>query len=192
MKERTGNTEIDAAAALPLRPWARVVITLLLLLHLTAVAAGPWSVEPAPLLSRYVWTFFQPYLEAAYLNHGYHFFAPEPGPSHLVRYELELADGTRQEGIFPNRYAHWPRLFYHRHFMLSEFINAAPPDSDWERAYAQSYAEHLLKKHDARRVTLYLRRHMIAPPERVYEGMKLDDPSLYEERSLGTFARGGA
>ena len=36
---------------------------------------------------------FRPYLEAAYLDHGYAFFAPDPGPSHLVRYELEFDDG---------------------------------------------------------------------------------------------------
>jgi len=30
---------------------------------------------------------------------GYHVFAPEPGPSHLVRYEVTRADGSQVEGI---------------------------------------------------------------------------------------------
>lgn len=166
----------------------RLFVSLLLAAHLMAVVVAPWSVEPASLLSSYFWRAFQPYLQAAFLNHGYRFFAPEPGPSHLVRYELEWDDGTRVEGTFPNLEQHRPRLLYHRHFMLSEFLNSAPPDSEWERSYAQSYAQHLLRMHGADRVTLYLRRHLIASPEDVLRGQRLDDPQLYEERRLGTYS----
>src|SRR5579871_4532118 len=77
---------------------ARCAASALLLFHLAALVVAPCSVEPSSYLSVQTWRFFQPYLDAAYLNHGYHFFAPEPGPSHLVRYELELADGTIKTG----------------------------------------------------------------------------------------------
>jgi hypothetical protein len=51
-----------------------------------------------------------------YLDHGYFFFAPNPGPSHLV--------GIRDQSVlFPDRKEQWPRLLYHRYFMLSEFYN---------------------------------------------------------------------
>ncbi len=171
-------------------PRLRIVISVVLLLHITALWVGPFSVPPTSVLADGLWRFFAPYLQAAYLNHGYHFFAPEPGPSHLVRYELAMRDGVRREGTFPNLKENWPRLLYHRHFMLTEFLNSLPDEPRTLReGYARAYAQHLLKEHDARRVTLYLRRHYIPRPREVLEGMKLSNPALYEERLLGSFAR---
>ncbi len=43
-----------------------------------------------------------------------------PPPSHLVRYKLEMPDGSMQNGVFPDLKTEQPRLFYHRHFMLTE------------------------------------------------------------------------
>ena len=74
------------------------------------------------------------------LANGYRFFAPEPGPSHLIRYEVTLPDGTRKEGFFPDRAHHQPRLLYHRYFMLSEFVNTLDNPEDRPtrlNAYAQ-------------------------------------------------------
>jgi len=73
---------------------------------------------------------YGPYITAAYLDHSYKFFAPNPGASHLVRYDLYFADGTKRvnsdDQILPDRLGHWPRLLYHRHFMLTEFMNFPP------------------------------------------------------------------
>ena len=59
-----------------------------------------------------------------FLGHGYRFFAPDPGPSHLVEYEIKLADGSTINGMFPDKDGPmtFPRLNYHRWFMLSETI----------------------------------------------------------------------
>jgi hypothetical protein len=172
-----------------------LVISLLLLFHLAAVISAPYSMS-RPLLAQDLRTVFRPYLQACFLDHGYQFFAPEPGPSHLVRYELQLADGTKREGVFPNLKEHWPRLLYHRHFMLSEFINGlyAPPEAPAAaqtqfKAYTKSYAQHLLHAHNAEKVTLYLRRHLIATPQDVGQGMQLDNSRLYEELPLGAYTR---
>jgi hypothetical protein len=173
-------------------PWLRRGLTLFLLVHLASICVPPISVEPASLFSSYLWTGLQPYIQATFLDHGYRFFAPEPGPSHLVRYELTLPDGTQQEGIFPNLAEEWPRLLYHRHFMLSEFVNSlASYREEAELSYAKSYAHHLLRKHGANQVTLYLRRHAIPTPEQILDGMQLSDLRLLQERSLGTFTLDG-
>jgi hypothetical protein len=37
---------------------------------------------------------------------------------------------------------------------------------------------------------LYLVRHLFPRPNDVLDGMRLNDPSLYRERSLGTFSAG--
>jgi hypothetical protein len=172
----------------PLNQRARIAISALLALHLMAVVAAPMAIEPQSDLAGNVWGFFQPYLEAAYLNHGYHFFGPDPGPSHLVRYVVERPDGTTLEGVFPNKEANRPRLLYHRHFMLTERLASGPGNELWMNAFARSYAQHLYALHDAKSVTLYLRRHVIPYRDQVQAGMKLDDPRFYEERELLSYA----
>lgn len=206
----------------------RALVSLLIIVHLAAVILPPLSMEGSPLAS-IGWRGLRPYIEAGYLNHGYHFFAPQPGPSHLIRYELEMPDGSRKEGEFPSREQNWPRLLYHRHFMLTEYLNvlhegalretelereqqtqpqqqqrvqlpepvnyyppgSEPPepasnlpsatDRELLEAYAQSYADHLLARYGAQRVTIHLVRHLIPFPEDVRSGRPLDDPQLYRE-----------
>jgi len=179
-------------------PHVRAVVSVLVALHVVALLVGPLSV-PDSIIGRFLGRFYRPYIEAAYLNHGYKFFGPDPGPSHMVRYELELADGGSLKGVFPDREEHRPRLLYHRHFMLSEFImglsSAGDPRLPWEkqplsegqRVYSRSYAQHLLEKHQATRVTLYFVEHLLPSPEEVLGGMKLDDQRLYRTRKLGTY-----
>ncbi len=200
MPNQLSNSVAPGAAAAPVRWSARVraVVSVLVALHVVALLVGPLSV-PDSIIGRFLGRFYRPYIEAAYLNHGYKFFGPDPGPSHMVRYELELADGGSRKGTFPDRGEHRPRLLYHRHFMLSEFVMAlsgpADPRLEWEkqplsegqRVYARSYARHLLGKHQANRVTLYFVEHLIPSPEEVLGGMKLDDPRLYRTRKLGTY-----
>lgn len=186
--------------ALPWSPWLRGLVSLAIVYHLAAVIIAPMSIPPS-IHGDYFRPWLAPYMAVTFLDHGYKFFAPDPGPSHLVRYELEFDDGHRDEGVFPSRDTHWPRLYYHRHFMLSEFINTFQPGPDFnpnlewekqplspaERTFAQSYAAHLLAKTGAARVRLYLRRHLLPSPMDVLDGKRLDDPSFYRERMLGTF-----
>jgi len=180
------------AAAYP-RPLVRFVVSVLLILHVVAVFVGPWSMPPTgSLLATWAAEKLQPYLQAASLDNGYRFFAPDPGPSHLIRFELLMPDGKELKGFFPDRKRHSPRLLYHRYFMLSEFMNTIFPDPDSKpsplaEAYLHSYARHLAHRYGARRVTLYLRRHELPSMADVRRGMKLDDPRLYEEKRVGTF-----
>ena len=165
---------------------AKLLVSLFLAWHVTAVIVAPLAVDPSRLAED-IWAIFKPYLEACYLNHGYHFFGPEPGPSQLVRYEIELADGQRMEGIFPDKQAHWPRLLYHRHFMLSSRMDG-DLRSPVIQEFAHSYARHLHALHAARSVTLYRRTHALPPPEAILEGTGLDDPRWYREDKLTTYA----
>ena len=122
------------------------VVLLLVGFHLLAVLAEPLhffsrsEVQTSPEFAALRRT-LAPYVEWLYLDHGYFFFAPNPGPSHLVAAKLAANPGTSttQTGtaeanenelsmgeiayLFPDRTRHWPRLHYHRYFMLSEFYN---------------------------------------------------------------------
>ena len=106
-----------------IKPKIRALLSILISLHLFAVFLGPFSVAPSSSLANELRSWFQPYIQLVDLDHGYKFFAPSPGPSHLVRYEVKDDDGkTIKEATFPNLDDQWPRLLYHRHFMMSEWL----------------------------------------------------------------------
>jgi hypothetical protein len=206
MTESPGSSTRSPAPPIPSRGW-RWVISGLLLFHITAVFIAPFAFATsngpgqASPLAVTVMSLLQPYIDAAFLNHGYFFFAPNPGPAHLVRYRLEFADGREPvERMFPDLKRHWPRLLYHRHFMLAESLNGrfVPPEppeeirrdpmrlAGWRMGREQyegllrSYARHLQQQYGASSVTLTRVEHRLPTTYEVMEqGMRLDDPSLY-------------
>lgn len=185
----------------PLHVGWKVLISGLVLFHLTAVVIFPLafaSQGASPAVMDTMWL-FEPYGRICHLNHGYAFFAPNPGPSHLVEYTLEFDDGREPVvGRFPDIEQHWPRLLYHRHFMLAEHLNAdyrppqPPPGATPEQLAAwreergryeqhlRSLQRHLLTTYGADRVTLKRIEHAIPSPNAVLEeGIRLDDQRLY-------------
>ena len=191
----------------------RRLASALLALHVIAIFSAPWSFPPpASALSNVVAGVFRPYLIASFLDHGYRFFAPNPGPSHLIRYEIDMPNGSVVQGRFPDRNQHWPRLLYHRHFMLSETVygihneildevpEGLPPDrvEQFQRMQAfyrqraelaqRGIARALLNETGGQRIRLYLQIHEIPFPEEVQGGLPLNAPSLYQDiRTLGEY-----
>jgi hypothetical protein len=184
----------------------RAVISVAILLHLTAIIAAPWSgPEPSGPLVASIVRPFGPYLDATYSGHGYRFFCPAPGPSHLIRYTLKMPDGSTISDVFPNLQTEWPRLFYHRHFMLTDKLanlwhpeqpdSSAPPEAreEWRRfreafeAITRSYALHLMDSRGATEATLEFVQHNLPSPQLVVEGKSLSDPASYEVLWTGTF-----
>lgn len=110
----------------PLPPWSlpiRIAVLVLLMLYLSIVVLAPLTNPTgAPQLTTPIAQKVSPVHQALYLNHGYRFFAPNPGPSHIVVYEIEMAGGEQIKGHFPDRDNTSPRLLYHRWFMLSESV----------------------------------------------------------------------
>lgn len=132
---------------------ARVIVSSLVIWHVSALFLAPLSIPPAsPLVQNLAQYYMQPYLDALYINHGYHFFAPEPSNGHLIRYQLMDTGGrVIAEGEFPNRKDNWPRLLYHRYFMLADQCEV-PAGSEaettaWKRQYLNAYAQQLLREH---------------------------------------------
>jgi hypothetical protein len=95
------------------------------------LSTPPQFAGPPSILGSELQRVYRPYITALYLDHAYKFFAPNPGPSHLLRYDLYFADGRKSinadDQLFPDRRRHWPRLWYHRHFMVTEFLGPRPP-----------------------------------------------------------------
>ena len=165
------------------------LVNLWLLFHLAGIVIAPWSVPPSSRLVRNSWRVIGPYVQILFLNHGYHYFAPEPGSSTLVAYVLEMPDGRTETGRIPNRTI-WPRLLYHRHFMLTEFLAASenyPPAV--RDGLIRSMARELCREHGAVRVTLSKVTHRLPTMEHIRAGGTLNEN--YEEEPLGTYTCDG-
>lgn len=200
-QRQVANTVADGPTAPRWGAPARAVASLLIVLHLAAVftapftfaASGPGIVSP---LAERLMRFFRPYIDWAYWNHGYFFFAPNPGPSHLLRCRLEFDDGRQPEELWiPDRKRHRPRLLYHRHFMLAEQLHmlfvpqqmpADYPAPDQWRAQRSAYLarraafeEHLRRRYGAARVQITRVEHRPFSPEECLSGMPINDPRLY-------------
>lgn len=119
-------------------PAVKLVVSVLLLVHGAAVFVPPFAFactvggSSSPFADAWM-AWLRPYVSLMFLDHGYFFFAPNPGPSHLVQYRLEFDDGRPPvTGRFPDLARQRPRLLYHRHFMLAEalhnrFVPPQPP-----------------------------------------------------------------
>jgi hypothetical protein len=69
--------------------------------------------------------------------------------------------------------------------MLTEQMKDAPAELRDE--WLGSYAEHICRKYGAARVKLTGQTHHLPTMEMVREGVRLDDPSSYEDEDLGVF-----
>lgn len=166
--------------------WLKIPVSFWLAFHVAAMVIYPASIgaPPREILSQITSRCFQRYMEALYMVSGHRFFAPEPGPSTLVQYRLEHADGRVTEQVFPHRSIR-PRLLYHRYFMLSE----RPVDVSDLTTWYRMYARHLAHWHDAERVTLWRVVHRLPDPEDVIAGKPLNAPEFYTHEFIGAWTR---
>ena len=90
------------------------------------------------------------------------------------------------KGVIPDAETDWPRLLYHRRFMIPEKIAALVPPllapaeirreatRDWQ-PFAEDIATHLLTKHSGQKVTLELIEHYLPDTFELKEGRAGDD-----------------
>ncbi len=168
---------------LAVRLFASVVILLYLLAVALPPLAGP---PPASELANVILQPFRPLVGVFSLSHGYRFFAPNPGPGHSIRWTITTAGGSTLKGVIPDAETDWPRLLYHRRFMIPEKIAALVPPllapaeirreatRDWQ-PFAEDIATHLLTKHSGQEVTLELIEHYLPDTFELKEGRAGDD-----------------
>ncbi len=174
----------NAAPAPRLGRWAFVALNVWLCYHLFAIVVGPASVPPAPPIAQDAWRFASGYLQAFYLNHGFHYFSPDPAGSTLVAYTLEMPDGSMKSGRLPHRKI-WPRLLYHRHFMVTEFLGNGPEEF---RPFVQrALARQLLRDSGAQAVRLELLYHDTAGVQEILSGQTLNEPASFHATDLGRY-----
>lgn len=160
------------------------LLNIWLIFHICAVCAAPLSVSPASYLEQSLWETTSPYVQLLYQNNGFHFFAPNPEGCNTVHYAVSFEDGSTQQGMFPHR-GIWPRLLYHRHLMLSNYLGAS--EGEFREKMIRDFAYQICKSHAAQEVSLTLVWHDLALRERIIAGGTLFDEDLYRETPLGTF-----
>ncbi len=181
-------------------PAIRLVVSLGLLGYFAAVIVPPLAgPPPASELAVAALQPLRPLVGGLFLGHGYRFFAPDPGPGHSIQWTMQLADGSALTGSIPDRDADWPRLLYHRRFMISEKIAAVvpPPDApeevrqrsrgDWQ-PLVKDVAGQLLSRYGGSQVTLQMTEHYLPAPEEVLRAEQGGDVIT----PLGTYALAGA
>ena len=186
-------------------PAVRMVVSLGLLVYFAAVIVPPLAgPPPASDLAMAALQPLRPLVGALFLGHGYRFFAPNPGPGHSIQWTMKMADGSTRQGSIPDRDADWPRLLYHRRFMISEKIAAfvPPPDApaevrrqsrgEWQ-PLVKDVAGHLLHRYGGAQVTLQMTEHYLPDPE---ELIRTEQGEAEQGRDLvtplGTYALAGA
>lgn len=179
----------DAAKARPQRLWLKLLVSAWIVYHLAGLIIAPATVRPSSDLARSSWLLVGRYLQFLFLNHGFHFFAPDPGPATIVRYVVELPDGREVIGQIPDKQSMRPRLLYHRHFMLTEFLAASDSaDPPLQQLHTRAIARQLCRAHGGESISLSRVVHQLPSMEWRKAGMSLEDPSLYEEQPLGRFS----
>ena len=152
--------------------------------HVLAVFLAPAGMPPASPLLVNAARLARPYNEALFLNHGYHYFAPDPGASTLVEWRIDRDGDIPLTGRFPDEQTQ-PRLLYHRFFMLAENVEAFAPEA--QGPILEGYARYIAEQHNADKVSLSFVRHYPASMIRIQAGGSLEDPDSFERISLGTW-----
>ncbi len=167
-----------------LRKIGYAFVSVLLAFHVFAVFISPAAMPPVSPLLQDGYRIALPYNEALFLNHGYHFFAPDPGASTLISYSIPRPGDAPVVGRFPNVEIH-PRLLYHRYFMLAENLWAF--DDDTQAAIQKAYARHFSALHQAQAISLNRVSHEPSSIIRIQAGGRLDDPETFDTEIIGTF-----
>ncbi len=182
----------------------KIAITAVILFHLLAIVLPPLSFQAqgssgvSPFVGR-LSLLVERYSQFLYMNRGYAFFAPDPGPSHLIQVRVQDSKGNREEMLYPDINRQWPRLLYHRYFMLTEYLheiyrprvnssNALTVEDlvglreERERydLIRDSYSRHLQSVHGGKQISLRRIEHLL-PRYDLYrrDPRPLNDPISY-------------
>ncbi len=187
-----GASREQVALASKSFPWIRragwCLINVWLIFHLMGIFLPAASVEPSPDFLRSAFWTFRFYPQLLFMDHGYHFFSPDPGDSTLVRYVAKSKDQPHRRGRYPHKQI-WPRLLYHRYFMLTEAVpRYAEVESRLFELQAQAYAKRIAESHQAESVELFRVTHHMTAANSFRAGRSLNDPESLDEERIGEFS----
>jgi hypothetical protein len=197
--------------------WGKTIVSLLVSAHFFAIftavtAAGTSQFPPPPLLVLTKEYLTRPYLHFVFLTNPYRFFAPNPGPSNLLWFRVEYADGSVRWLEAPRR-ADWTlRMPYQRHLctvlLFDQMANPISSDDPTTRklspegkVVACSFARYVARKiggaqsegtpNPVAKVSIYSVMHSVLEPWQVQNGWDTNDLRLHTPFYIGTFGPDG-
>lgn len=172
---RSATEGKDAPAAVRWPTWARVLTTLALLYHASAVWVGAWAPGPSSELERQLVGPFDAYYQATNQGFSYRYYSPEPPPTPIITATLAFADGRPDRvARIPER-GTWPRLRYQRQLALAnglfQDLNEAKRHGDGSGSpWAHAFKTHLCRSNPGcSTITLRWQMHLVPNPGRVRE-----------------------
>lgn len=161
-----------------------VLVNIWLVFHVFAIFISPAGMPPASPLLVDASRVALPYNQLLFLNHGYHFFAPDPGASTLISYAIDRPGDIPVKGRFPDPKT-FPRLLYHRYFMLAENVRAFPPET--QDQVLEGYARHFAQLNGVAQITLSFVSHEPSSIARIQAGGELADPEMFFEEPIRSY-----
>jgi hypothetical protein len=164
------------------RPWIRLVLSALLLFHLTGIVLAP---NPYSYLTLSLASVYRPYTNFLGLAHTWGFFAPEPiYPPMYIDYVIERKNEAPLEGRFPDeKNPYFFRDRHNRRMSMSRFILSS--DDHLRNMFVRYLC---LKESNIHSIKLW--RVLTTQPslEMVQRGEKrMTDPVEYKIEVLGTY-----
>jgi hypothetical protein len=159
--------------------WARGLVSIALLFHITAVLAGALGVPPSSELERAIAGAFAPYFDLVDLGYSYRYYS-EPPPTPVVTATLEFDEGRLAESVrLPGRIVPGPRMRHQRQLALANalFLDVQEAreksGNSGNSRLARAYARHLcLTRPGCRIVTLHVQHHLIPDQEQALQTMR--------------------
>ncbi len=201
--DRAGGTGGIVRGGWPV--WARVLVSVLLLYHLSAMFVSTLVSPPAfSMLEARLGNFFAHYYELIDQGYAYHYYAPEPPPTPVMTARVTFEDGREPFEIRMPTRGTAPRLRYQRqlaqaHHLFDDVLQTEMRGEPARQSVvALSYARHLKKQFQGcLTVEIELKQHMIPPLQEIQaqleangsRGVDLDRPEYYRfRRQVGVYS----
>ncbi len=163
----TDATNVPSASTERWRTPAKLLVSIALLYHTSAILAGALAGPPSSPVERKAANLFRYYYGFVNQGYAYRYYArldttvdpahPHPWNTPVITMEMEFAgaEGVRHEVLrLPRRDARWPRLRFQRELDLAYHLTSDP-------RWVGTYARHVCKTLGCTKVTLYTQEHQI-------------------------------
>lgn len=114
----SSNTAIPVPPPSKAPALVKWIVSLVLLFHFTAIISHVLS-GGGPFVMRQLSTLFRPYLKTMWLDNAYRFYAPDPGPTDVLWFHLNYADGSTRWTQVPRREDFYFRMPFQRHMSIA-------------------------------------------------------------------------
>ena len=171
-------TKTVMRSAVKRRRWMRRLASLFLAFHVAAIIVAPASVEPTSPFWLSGWEIVRPYAQMVFLDQGWNFFSPEPGPSTLISFHAKTDDGEVINRRLPNKEIQ-PRLLYHRHFMVTSYMGYQAEED--QELICEGFLSHIKAKYNTEEVEFTKWVHLLPSQDHIRNGGTLHHADLWEE-----------